>query len=97
MVYLNRKMRGALKKLRREQRGYMRPSRVKYFNAQKKQYKQSYAKVQKVLAHIELERQISARVKRESKKEERMRAIDPDYDKDEYFDAILEGRLPPEL
>lgn len=98
MARLNRSMRGAMKKFRARQKGYMKPSRIKFFNEQKRQYKRSYEKVQKVLAHIELERTLSARVKKETRREEKLRdQFGEDYDKDEYFDAILKGEVPPIL
>ena len=59
---LNRKVQkaGLMTKWRRRQRGFIKPSRVKYDARLKRQYKLSYRRVQDVLTWIEMERMLSA-------------------------------------
>ena len=58
---LNRKVQkaGLMTKWRRRQRGFIKPSRVKYDARLKRQYKLSYRRVQDVLTWIEMERMLS--------------------------------------
>ena len=68
---LNRKVQkaGLMTKWRRRQRGFIKPSRVKYDARLKRQYKLSYRRVQDVLTWIEMERMLSA-----SQRKQRRRA-----------------------
>ena len=60
MSLLNRKLQraGVMRKLRK--RGFQKPSKIKYDDRLKREYKFSYRKVQNVLTWIEIERGLSA-------------------------------------
>ena len=97
MSQLNRKMKGFMKKHRQRLRGRQKPSEVRRIAEQKKLYHRSYERVQKVLAYVEEDRREQAKIRKEERHKEKMAAMNPNYDDDEYYDAILEGRMPPEL
>lgn len=65
MSLLNRKMRPVLKKLRK--RHYEKPSKIKYDNRLRAAYRASYRRVQTLLTHIEIERTLSARRRKQGR------------------------------
>lgn len=75
-------------------RGFKPPSKVKYEKRQKKKYKLMYMRIQSALAHIELDRALSAR----RRKLERLRREDESEDDDDLLEDDVDTLpLPGEI
>mmetsp|Transcript_1684 Transcript_1684/g.2217 ORF Transcript_1684/g.2217 Transcript_1684/m.2217 type:complete len:157 (-) Transcript_1684:42-512(-) len=97
MTYLNRKMRGVIKKLKERRKGALPPNRIRYFAKKKAAQRHSFKKIQIVLAQIEIERTLLAERRKADRMRKKMEAADPSLARNEYLEAILAGRDPPDL
>jgi len=80
-----------------QSRGWKRPSKIRVEKKQLAAHRKSYERVQKALAHIELEQLASAIKKRQERRREKLIKLYPELDYDPFYDGVLEGKAPPDL